>query len=228
MPKINWKRAVILAQLLFVVTASLLAADKIVWKPIPDGIFQIDARAPKLWNLFQAGKKTDPLLLQLGTRFLVIFVRNKEIYEIKPEQLEHKGEDLLWRESNKPAKPLATSDWSTKDIGSASRILVKLADEGRMIDIQIPRFPISAGNLLINPLTHKPSMSATQNPDQSGIISGALDADTIRSSSLYNEDLAPIPASRRSWTTYNYAALWIAMSVNIPTYMLASGMIAGG
>ncbi len=71
-------------------------------------------------------------------------------------------------------------------------------------------------------------MSATQHPDQSGIISGILDAETIRSSSLYNEDLAPIPASRRNWTTYNYAALWIAMSVNIPTYLLASGMIAGG
>src|ERR1700676_2676998 len=71
-------------------------------------------------------------------------------------------------------------------------------------------------------------MSTTQYPDQSGIISGVLDAETIRSSSLYNEDLAPIPASRRSWTTYNYAALWIAMSVNIPTYLLASGMIAGG
>jgi nucleobase:cation symporter-1, NCS1 family len=63
---------------------------------------------------------------------------------------------------------------------------------------------------------------------QSGIHSGILDAETIRSSSLYNEDLAPIPASRRSWSTYNYAALWIAMSVNIPTYMLASAMIAGG
>ena len=45
---------------------------------------------------------------------------------------------------------------------------------------------------------------------------------------LYNEDLAPIPLSRRTWGTYNYAALWVAMSVCIPTYMLASGLIAGG
>jgi len=45
---------------------------------------------------------------------------------------------------------------------------------------------------------------------------------------LWNFDLAPIPPERRTWGTYNYAALWIAMSVNIPTYMLASGMIAGG
>ncbi len=45
---------------------------------------------------------------------------------------------------------------------------------------------------------------------------------------LYNEDLAPIPLERRTWGTYNYASLWVAMSVCIPTYMLASGLIAGG
>ena len=50
----------------------------------------------------------------------------------------------------------------------------------------------------------------------------------IHEGSLYNEDLAPIPLSRRTWGTYNYASLWIAMSVCIPTYMLASGLIAGG
>lgn len=55
-----------------------------------------------------------------------------------------------------------------------------------------------------------------------------LDLDSVRASSLYNRDLAPVSAERRTWRTYNYAALWISMSVNIPTYMLASGMIAGG
>src|ERR1700683_3758322 len=48
------------------------------------------------------------------------------------------------------------------------------------------------------------------------------------SSSLWNKDLAPIPRNQRTWGTYNYAALWVAMSVNIPTYMLARAMIAGG
>ena len=50
----------------------------------------------------------------------------------------------------------------------------------------------------------------------------------VRDPSLYNEDLAPIPPEKRSWGTYNYASLWVAMSVCIPTYMLASGLIAGG
>jgi NCS1 family nucleobase:cation symporter-1 len=51
---------------------------------------------------------------------------------------------------------------------------------------------------------------------------------TPTDSSLYNADLAPIPIEKRSWGTYNYASLWVAMSVCIPTYMLASGLIAGG
>ncbi len=46
--------------------------------------------------------------------------------------------------------------------------------------------------------------------------------------SLYNEDLAPVPQARRTWGVYSYASLWVAMSVCIPTYMLASGLIAGG
>src|SRR5579863_1978594 len=50
----------------------------------------------------------------------------------------------------------------------------------------------------------------------------------LRDSSLYNEDLAPVPPERRTWTLYDYASLWVAMSVCIPTYMLASGLIAGG
>jgi len=47
-------------------------------------------------------------------------------------------------------------------------------------------------------------------------------------SSLINEDLAPVAASNRKWGTWNYAALWINMSLCIPTYMLASSLIDGG
>jgi len=50
----------------------------------------------------------------------------------------------------------------------------------------------------------------------------------IESSPLYNPDLAPATAERRHWGTYNYAALWVSMSVNILTYMLAASLIQGG
>jgi NCS1 family nucleobase:cation symporter-1 len=50
----------------------------------------------------------------------------------------------------------------------------------------------------------------------------------IESSPLYNPDLAPATTGRRHWGTYNYAALWVSMSVNILTYMLAASLIQGG
>ena len=46
--------------------------------------------------------------------------------------------------------------------------------------------------------------------------------------SYTNDDLAATPASKRTWGTGNYAALWISMSLCIPTYMLASSLIDGG
>ena len=132
-----------LAGLLLALSSILTAAakDKIVWKSIPDAVLQIDSRPPKLWNLYRTGKKLDPLLLQLGTRMLVLYIHDQAIYEIKQEQLESKGEDLWWRESDRPEKPIGTSDWTTKDVGSAWRVQVKLSSEGRLIDIQIPQIP---------------------------------------------------------------------------------------
>lgn len=46
--------------------------------------------------------------------------------------------------------------------------------------------------------------------------------------SLINADLAPTPPDKRTWSVINIAALWIGMAVCIPTYTLASGMIAAG
>ncbi len=50
----------------------------------------------------------------------------------------------------------------------------------------------------------------------------------IATSPLFNGDLAPVPKARRTWTTYNFAALWVSMAHCIPTYMLAGGLVAVG
>jgi len=55
-----------------------------------------------------------------------------------------------------------------------------------------------------------------------------VDTSRIEGSPLYNADLAPVAAARRTWTTYTYAALWVSMAHCIPTYMLASGLMAEG
>jgi len=74
-------------------------------------------------------------------------------------------------------------------------------------------------------------MHSTDDPEVVQHADGRVqlrDDSAIRSSPLYNRDLAPVPVARRDWTTYNYAALWISMAHCIPTYMLASSLISVG
>jgi NCS1 family nucleobase:cation symporter-1 len=44
----------------------------------------------------------------------------------------------------------------------------------------------------------------------------------------WNPDLAPVPPSARRWGLRDIAALWVALSACIPTYMLASSLIEEG
>jgi nucleobase:cation symporter-1, NCS1 family len=53
-------------------------------------------------------------------------------------------------------------------------------------------------------------------------------ADEVHASPLCNEDLAPVPVAKRTWSTWDYAALWISMAHCIPTYKMASGLIENG
>jgi NCS1 family nucleobase:cation symporter-1 len=47
-------------------------------------------------------------------------------------------------------------------------------------------------------------------------------------SPLVNSDLAPTPIAARTWGRWHIASLWVGLSVCIPTYMLAAGMIQAG
>lgn len=53
-------------------------------------------------------------------------------------------------------------------------------------------------------------------------------ADSSHDGDLWNQDLAPTAAGQRHWTALSYCALWVGMVACVPTYMLASGLIASG
>ena len=50
----------------------------------------------------------------------------------------------------------------------------------------------------------------------------------LEGNAYYNADLAPTKLEEREWNTYHIAALWIGMSVCLPSYSLASGAIGMG
>lgn len=63
--------------------------------------------------------------------------------------------------------------------------------------------------------------------DSVGRVELPVDAD-LPEGRFVNEDLLPVPLEHRRWTTYNFTALWIGMAHNIPSWTLASGLVALG
>ncbi len=51
---------------------------------------------------------------------------------------------------------------------------------------------------------------------------------TTLDSDLGNADLAPVPAERRTWRWYHFAALWLGMVIAVPAYMIPAGMLEQG
>ena len=67
--------------------------------------------------------------------------------------------------------------------------------------------------------------TTSQMVDRGGLIE--LDVgDDVRSSSRFNEDIAPTQASERTWSKWNIAALWVGMSICVPTYTLGGVLTA--
>ena len=55
-----------------------------------------------------------------------------------------------------------------------------------------------------------------------------MSAKSIDHGTLWNEDLAPTGPDKRTWGRWNIAALWVGMSICVPTYMLAASLVKAG
>lgn len=115
------------------------AADKaILWKPADQPLLRLDDRPVVEWNVYQPGKKLNPLLVEMNGRYLEIDQQAETVFEVPAAKITKKGADLSWDPADKPDKPLDTSNWIVKDVGSAYRVSMKLVAEGHVLDVQIP------------------------------------------------------------------------------------------
>jgi nucleobase:cation symporter-1, NCS1 family len=60
------------------------------------------------------------------------------------------------------------------------------------------------------------------------VLTDAAQKRVSQNHSMWNEDLRPCTLAEHSWSGTKFAALWIGMCLCLPTYSLASGMIALG
>lgn len=152
--QISWGRRLTIATLLL---ASIGAAGfsrgdafakgkPLPWKPIEDALLRVNDVAVKDWSVYQTGKKRDPLLLQMGNRFLLINVHDRQVFEVDPSKVDQKPDQVLWDPSDHAAKALTTSEWTTVDIGAAFRINATIDAEHRALDLELPH-PLDVGAL---------------------------------------------------------------------------------
>jgi hypothetical protein len=121
----------------------------ITWKPIRDAIFKMDEKPVRGWNLFHAEKekKEHRLLLKLGSRYLMFNAELRQIVEYDPAGFTPKGDSMEMARDAKPLKTVPTEDWILRDAGATSIIHAKLKEEGRVVEIQLPKLPDLRGIL---------------------------------------------------------------------------------
>lgn len=122
----------------FACALTLRAADRLTWKPVTEAVLKVDDQPAKLWNVYQAAKKSHLLLIQLGQRFLMLNTKAREAYELNPASLKRSGKDLNGPMPGKFDKRLASSGWLAHDVGPAEMIRVRLDAEGRVLEVQLP------------------------------------------------------------------------------------------
>ena len=129
--------------LLLVAAVAAGAPDKITWKRVPEAMLKVDNRPAKLWSIYHAekDKKETRLLLQLGNRYLMIDTRLRLITEYDANAFSKKGEGYEMEREAKGVKALPTGDWILRDVGTSFLIHAMLKEEGRALEIQLPKMP---------------------------------------------------------------------------------------
>src|SRR5437879_11777828 len=79
------------------------AKDKpLSWKPVEDALLRVNDAPPKEWEVYRAGKKNEPLLLQIGNRLLLMETHDRKVFQLDPSKTERTTGEIL---SSPPDQP---------------------------------------------------------------------------------------------------------------------------
>jgi hypothetical protein len=135
------RAVVFVAATLLLPAANALRPELVAWKLVPDALLKMDEQPVKLWNIYRADKKPQLVLVQLGSRYLLLDTQAKDLFELSPDKFERKGKELRCSLPGESEKPLATSDWIVRSTGRSKLIRVKLTAEGRVLEVHLPQKP---------------------------------------------------------------------------------------
>ena len=116
------------------------AEQKVVWKPVQFAIVRFNEDAPKSWNIYH-GEKRGVLLVRLWKRYMLVDVKEQEVYEVDPEKVKPQGENVEWSPADISDPPVETSEWRVRDIGLVQRVRFRFGKNGSFLEIQLPLLP---------------------------------------------------------------------------------------
>src|SRR5690242_21250257 len=93
-----------------IAVAALHGAEKTVWKPVQFAILRFNDDAPASWNIYH-GEKRGVLLVRLWKRYMLVDVKEQEVYEVDPEKVKPQGGNVEWSPSDVSDQPIETSEW---------------------------------------------------------------------------------------------------------------------
>ena len=116
------------------------AGEKTLWKSVQFAIVRFNDEAPQSWNIYHTEKR-GILLVKLWKRYLLLDIKEQEVYEVDPQTVKPQGENVEWSMSDLPNDPIETSEWKERDVGLVERIRFRFGKTGHFLDIQLPLKP---------------------------------------------------------------------------------------
>jgi len=113
---------------------------KVVWKSVQFAIVRFNDEAPKSWNIYHTDKR-GVLLVKLWKRYLLVDIKEQEVYEVDPQTVKPQGDNVEWSMSDLPNDPIETSEWKTRDVGLVQRVRFRFGKTGHFLEIQLPLKP---------------------------------------------------------------------------------------
>lgn len=118
-------------------TAVAQGTGRQTWKPVAFAIVKYNDDAPKSWNLYHTEKK-GLLLLHLWKRYLLVNLKEEEVYDVDPSTVKEAGDNVEFDPASKLADPIESGEWKTRDVGPTRRIRFRLSKDGKVVELQIP------------------------------------------------------------------------------------------
>jgi hypothetical protein len=119
--------------------------SSIHWQAVTEAQVKVDDKTPLTWNIYQPDKKnkkdSNLFLILLGHRYVLLDTKAKLVYEVPLAQVHMQGKEIDTDGLPGAARQIPSSNWMSRDVGSAELIQMTLGDYGRTITLALPHIP---------------------------------------------------------------------------------------